>query len=568
MRIQRLIVKKTVPFEKAIRDIKFNLTGLSLIVDTTKDLVSESGNNVGKTTVIKIIDLCLGGKSVRELYYDSDTKSENKEIKDFLHTYKVQAELILTGDDGQQVSIRRDLYKNGKKYIGEETYTQDEFWCKLKYILFASNEEYPTFRQLIPKFVRVSNASDSSMIRYLDGAQTKDTYNTIYSFLFKLLENDLVSQRNDLCTQLSNCQKTIDLLEKNQSISSISVLDQKNELIQKDLAEYIDKRNKLSYIETYKDELEKKRKLTSTISALQEKIHLLDFEVETISESLQQLTAEKRNIDLKKLASIYEEAKEFIPTLQTKFEEVVIFHNQMIQNRMDFIKSQLGSKQDELLECTRKLDSLLEEKKQITLEVLDEGLLDDLNGLNQKIEELSVQKGEVMQSIKLLQEQEDLKADLVSKIQKIESATDNSNISSQLRIFNEIFSGYCEKLYGEKYLIAYDNNWKDDGKFPITVDSLGGNVGTGKKKAIIVAFDLAYIKFAEITHITTPQFVIHDKLENTHINQLKTIFELCQSINGQYIIPILRERIDKVETEYVESTKVLELSSDDKFFRV
>lgn len=297
-------------------------------------------------------------------------------------------------------------------------------------------------------------------------------------------------------------------------------------------------------------------------------MHLLDFEIETISDSLQQLAADKKNIDFEKLASIYKEAKGFVPTLQTKFEEVVAFHNQMIQNRMDFIAHQLDLKKKELSQCSGKLDCLLEQKKQITLEVLDEGLLDDLNILNQKIEELSVQKGEILQSIKLLKEQEDLKAKLTSDIQKIEANANGDNITARLRIFNEVFSAYCEKLYGEKYLIAYDSNWKEDGKFPITVDSLGGNVGTGKKKAIIVAFDLAYIKFAETIHISTPKFVIHDKLENTHINQIKTIFELCQSINGQYIIPILRERIDKVEAKYVESAKVLELSSKDKFFRV
>ncbi len=65
-----------------------------------------------------------------------------------------------------------------------------------------------------------------------------------------------------------------------------------------------------------------------------------------------------------------------------------------------------------------------------------------------------------------------------------------------------------------------------------------------------------------------PQFVIHDKMENTHINQIKTIFEICNKIEGQYIIPILRERIDKVDQQYIERSKVLELSSSDKFFRI
>ena len=97
---------------------------------------------------------------------------------------------------------------------------------------------------------------------------------------------------------------------------------------------------------------------------------------------------------------------------------------------------------------------------------------------------------------------------------------------------------------------------------------MGGNVGTGKKKAVIVAYDLAYMKFSTEMGIKVPQFVIHDKMENTHINQLKTIFEICSKIEGQYIIPILRERIDKIDRKYIDKAVVLELSTSDKFFRI
>lgn len=83
MRIKKLIVRKTKPSEEIIREISFNAKGLSLIVDSTPEDMVESGNSVGKSTAIKIIDLCLGAKSTRELYYDPDTRSENIEVKDF-----------------------------------------------------------------------------------------------------------------------------------------------------------------------------------------------------------------------------------------------------------------------------------------------------------------------------------------------------------------------------------------------------------------------------------------------------------------------------------------------------
>ena len=43
-----------------IRDIRFHV-GLNLIVDKTPGVSGkETGNNVGKTTVLKLVDFCLG----------------------------------------------------------------------------------------------------------------------------------------------------------------------------------------------------------------------------------------------------------------------------------------------------------------------------------------------------------------------------------------------------------------------------------------------------------------------------------------------------------------------------
>lgn len=67
------------PSEEIIREIIFNEKGLSLIIDDTPKDMRESGNSVGKSTAIKIIDLCLGAKSTRELYYDSDTRRKYRD---------------------------------------------------------------------------------------------------------------------------------------------------------------------------------------------------------------------------------------------------------------------------------------------------------------------------------------------------------------------------------------------------------------------------------------------------------------------------------------------------------
>lgn len=568
MKIAELIVRKTVPNEQIIQDIKFKLTGLNLIVDNTSDDFKESGNSVGKSTAIKIIDLCLGAKSVSELYYDSDTRSENLEVKDFLQENRVQAELLLVDSKGKEYSIKRDLFKNGKRYIFDDRYSEKEFGCELKRLLFNSDEPKPTFRQLITKFVRIDNTSEERMVKFLPMMANNELYDTVYCFLFNIYDEKLLNDKDEIYNKLQECKKVIQTLEKSKSISSVSYLEQSLEVVNLGLEELTAKRDQLSYMEQYRDELDKKRKLSVKVGEIQGEMELIEFEIDNIKQSIANLAKDKADINISNLSSIYNEAKSFIPDLQVKFEEMIDFHNKMIQNRIDFINTQLEERESLLAEYSDKLQEVLKEKEKITIEVLDEGLLDELNVLNSKIEELSLKKGEITQSIHIIQEQEQKYEELDNKLKIFTNEMKNDGIQEKINQFNVFFTNYCDQLYGEKYFAVYNKNWRKEKSFPLTIGSLNGNLGTGKKKAIIVAFDLAYMQYSIKMGIDAPRFVIHDKMENTHINQLKTIFNICNTIDGQYIIPILRERIDKIDQKYIEKSKILELSSNNKFFKI
>lgn len=571
MKIKKLIVRKLEPSEETIREIQFNEKGLSLIVDNTTKEERETGNSIGKTTAIRIIDLCLGAKSVRQLYYDPDTGSDNKEVRDFLKKYKVQAELILIENE-KEYSIKRDLYERGKRYIGDKVYSEKELAAQLKKMIFHLEESHPTFRQLVPKFVRIDNTSEDNMIQFLPKMRgdIKATYDTIYGFLFQLYSSQLLNQKSELNQKQTESRKIIQALEKSKSIASLSALKQSLEIIDTDLKELSDKREKLSYMDEYREELDVKRQLTAQINELQEQLELLEFEIDNMRKSISNLSKEKSEINFQTLKSIYQEAESFVPELQKSFEDMVDFHNSMIQNRIDFIREQLEKKEQRWKQYSEQLETVLADKKKMTVESLDEGLLEELNTLNYKIENLSQKKGEVVKSIEILEEQEKIYKNLDEQLAEIdiEAAKSANKIEEKLKKFNVIFSDYCNQLYGEKYLLSYNQNWKAEKKFPVEIVSIGGVLGTGKKKALIVAFDLAYMQYGIQMGLYVPQFVIHDKMENTHINQIKTIFKISNSIEGQYIMPILRERIDKVDQDLIEGAKVLELSEEDKFFRI
>ena len=125
-----------------------------------------------------------------------------------------------------------------------------------------------------------------------------------------------------------------------------------------DLDDLYNKRQKLSYMDIYRDELDTKRKLTLRINDIQEKMELLEFEIDNIEKSILKLSEEKRDIDFDTLSAIYDEAKSYIPELQKNFEDMVNFHNTMIQNRIDFIQQQLKSKHELLERYSQQLGHL------------------------------------------------------------------------------------------------------------------------------------------------------------------------------------------------------------------
>ena len=60
MFINRLLVRTNDKAPMVIRDIRFH-KGLNLIVDeTSSEDQLQTGNSVGKTTVLRLIDFCLG----------------------------------------------------------------------------------------------------------------------------------------------------------------------------------------------------------------------------------------------------------------------------------------------------------------------------------------------------------------------------------------------------------------------------------------------------------------------------------------------------------------------------
>ena len=127
---------------KIIRNMNFH-TGLNLIIDDTPtDDQKQTGNNVGKTTVLKLISYCLGGDG-KEIYTDSENKKDvYRDVKDFLINEEVLITLTLVEDlnkrNSKTIVIERDFLagKNSIRRINGGQVLQKEFEQELKKCCF------------------------------------------------------------------------------------------------------------------------------------------------------------------------------------------------------------------------------------------------------------------------------------------------------------------------------------------------------------------------------------------------------------------------------------------------
>ena len=95
-----------------------------------------------------------------------------------------------------------------------------------------------------------------------------------------------------------------------------------------------------------------------------------------------------------------------------------------------------------------------------------------------------------------------------------------------------------------------------------------GNLGTGQKQAVVMAFDLAYMAFCNEIKLKRPLFATQDKIEVIDINKLITLFDLANEQNGQLIVPLIADKLIAEEYPKLIEDTVLTLTAEDRFFGI
>lgn len=555
---------------KVIRDIEFH-KGLNLIVDETPENTTGTGNNVGKTTVLRLIDYCLGG-DVDGIYRNPEDKHESYAlVKDFLIGNNVIVTLILVDDldtPSKKVVIERD-FKTGRSSlirINGKDVTRKDFVAELESAIFPEvKTETPSFRQIIAHNIRIDNLRLENTLKTLTMGKNEE-YEALYLFMFGC-PNDSAARKTQLAQELDTEKKYKRRMERNRSKNEYKAA---LSVIESDIEKLIERKDNLNINENLQLDINSLNALRAQINKVTSRTSLLSLRRELINETVESFDKQNFGEDVVQLEMIYKQASAYVPKMQRTFKELVDFHNTMLENKKAFVAQELPSIQEEIESLSVELERLKEKETVMAEKVLKSDTYDELEGIIVQLSELSRRKGEFESYISQIESAEKAIKEKCEEMKKIDdglfTADFAQRLESQRDKFNKIFSEVSHEIYDEQYIISYEVDTQKGNqlyKFHITDVA---NFSSGKKQGEISCFDIAYTVFADQEGIPCLHFILNDKKELVHGNQLNKFAEAVNKYNVQFVCSMLYDKLPSGlrKDEHV----VVRLSQDSKLFRI
>lgn len=559
---------------KTIREMKF-CKGMNLIIDNTpltEDL-KLTGNNVGKTTVLKLIYFCLGGEG-KDIYTDEENNSKIYEkVKNFLIDNEVLVTLTLTSNfnlnENNKLVIERNFLsgKNAIRRINGEPILKKDFEKELSSRIFPGHKSAkPTFKQIISHNIRYKDNSINKTLKTLNSYTSDVEYETLYLYLLGC-EFDSGATKQVLTDKIKQENAYKERIEKKQNKTSYEMaLD----IIEDDIVELKKRKSLLNINENFEYDLNKLNEVKYKITKLSSSITKLEIRKDMIVEAKNEMEKDISSIDIDQLKMLYSESKEYIQDLHKTFEDLVEYHNQMIIEKISFITKELPSLNERISNEKDELKILLKEEKEFSIKISKSNSFNDLENIISELNEKYRLKGEYENIISQINEVEinlkQLEDELDSIDEYLYSADFQEKLKNKITKFNKYFSTVSYELYGEKYALTYEiENNKKTNKPVYKFSTFNSNMSSGKKQGEILCFDLAYIMFADEENISSLHFLLNDKKELMHDNQLMKVADFVMEKDIQLVISILK---DKLPDELLNKANVVvELSQDDKLFR-
>lgn len=555
---------------QVMREVVFH-KGANLIVDAYE---SDRHNKVGKTTFLKLIDVLLGANGKDRLYKDDETNSVNEELRDIIKEKRVVGEMTLVNSferpSSQNVELKVELFPRGKYFFEGEKVSANRYRELLGETLFAVNSNKPTFRQLIKSFVRISlSGDDYSFLRTLTSASIAD-YRAVYNYLFDISDSELDARLAELNRELNKLKESAKQYRRLAGIEDEEQLIQVGVALERECQRVESRLGDLFDADEFKANRETIEEARSQYARLCSDLAEIEFRMERNAECIERARKEiARQADLSLSRSFYEEVRSLIPSVNKTFEDMVEFNRALCKNEITYFQEVGAELESERVGIQAKLTTFSVENSRF-LSLLDGEAMNEYEALLGECMRLRQEMGRNTEVLSTLQGYDGRIKTLESQIASLSDGGEEreSSISShqdRMNSFNNYFTPMANAVNGERPILTYSTATD---KFPVAITDLNGS-SAGTRKSLLAVYDLSYQEFAIANKIEAPRFVVQDVVENVEGEDLKKIVDIANSINCQFIVAVLKEKLDssRIPQDAQDSMCILELSKQDKLFQ-
>lgn len=555
---------------RVMREIVFH-KGANLIVDAFE---SDRHNKVGKTTFLKLIDVLLGANGRDRLYKDDETNSVNEELRDIIKEKRVVGEMTLVNSldvpSNHNVELMVELFPRGRYFFDGEKVSATKYRELLGDNLFAVGSSRPTFRQLIKSFVRVSlSGDDYSFLRTLPRASIAD-YRAVYNYLFDISDSELDARLAELNRELNKLKESskqyrrlADIVDEEQLAQVGVALERECQRVESRLDDILD----ADEFKANRDAIEEARNL---YAELRSDLAEIEFKMRRNAESIERTKKEvAKQADLSLSRNFYDEVCFLIPSVNKTFEDMVEFNRALCENEIAYFLEVGAELELERASVQAKLLDFSAENSRY-LSLLDGEAMTEYEALLEECMRLRQEMGRNSEVLSTLHGYDKRIKTLESQIANLSEGGEEreSSVSSHqdmMNSFNSYFTQMANDVNGERPILTYSTATN---KFPVAITDLNGS-STGTRKSLLAVYDLSYQEFAIANRIEAPRFVVQDVVENVEGEDLKKIVDIANGIDCQFIIAVLKEKLDssQIPQDAQDSMCILELSKQDRLFQ-
>lgn len=549
-----------------VRDIPFN-DGLNII--TSKKNASAPGNSVGKSTLGRVLDYLFDG-SLGPIYIDEEFGTPNREIESLLAKKIVYVSLEYLGVDGIYSVVKRRLATDvmcQNYYVNHEEVNKKDYVSYIMGTIFNVYSDKPTIRKLAPKFFRTNQHRMLHTVKFDNGRNVSNAdISTVFLYLFDFSDTEILSKRHKLKTAIAKYKRQLtafnSVITEGKIVGSINKIKKKIEVLERSLLSTdkdVDKIELVSQINELDDEQ----------NILVEKVLTLDLKIKNIIKTNEILKSEDQHYLIDELRSIYEYASVKLESVLNDYNSSLEFHNQLLSAKKEFVSDGLEELQKKHQDCNNEIRKLRLKKEALYGELKSKKKIEELSETVKKIGDLNK---ELIKLISIVEKKDSIESKFNEETNNLEELSGQleeelNNVDVFEELFIENFKEYTKELYGVEYNFSLNLD-KEKGECSPSVDEVQSNNEGGLKRLEVIAFDLSYIKTVCDKEKNRPNFVFHDSIDDISIELIEKMFNISIKLSGQHFVSMLSDKLTKGQYEKYKKHVILELSRDDKFFKV